>query len=111
LEILEETLGWKRAPYFGPDLEYPNEGRSVWEGHRGIEEYAQEAFLDEEYANGLRYMVEDDGMDSRSEANGFGESTPPVTPGGSSTPVRIAAPHTPFAHPESGANNFFVGSC
>ncbi|KAF1822778.1 NmrA-domain-containing protein [Dissoconium aciculare CBS 342.82] len=110
LEILQETLGWKRAPYFGPDLEYPNEGRSVWEGFRSIEEYAQEAFLDEEYANGLRYMVDEDN-NSRGETNGFGDNTPPATPGGSSTPLRIAGTHTPYAHPESGAGNFFVGSC
>jgi hypothetical protein len=56
LEVLQETLGQKRAPYFGPALEYPREARSIWEGHRSIEEYARGIFPTEEYVNGLRWM-------------------------------------------------------
>lgn len=56
LEILQETLGQKRAPYFGPALKYPCEAQSIWEGHRSIEEYARAVFPTEEYVNGLRWM-------------------------------------------------------
>ncbi|KAK7510474.1 NmrA-like family-domain-containing protein [Phyllosticta citriasiana] len=69
LEILEETLGWKSAPYFGPDLE-PNctrEALDLWEGFRDIEEYAREIFPVEERANGLTWMDEDDATDGQPE--------------------------------------------
>lgn len=56
LSVLQETLGQKRAPYFGPILEYPCEAQSIWEGHRGIEEYAREIFPVEERNKGLRWM-------------------------------------------------------
>ncbi|KAF2841310.1 NmrA-domain-containing protein [Patellaria atrata CBS 101060] len=58
LEVLEETLGKKRAPYFGPELE-PDCTRiawELWEAPRSIQEYASEAFLDEEFANGQKWM-------------------------------------------------------
>lgn len=118
LEILQETLGRKRAPYFGPDLEYPKEARSIWEGHRGIEEYAREVFPIEEYANGLRWM-EEDGM----SATGF--STPvestgdamdiarslPMTPASAATPLHVSGAYTPKSHPEGLTKGFYVGSC
>ena len=115
LEILEDTLGNKRAPYFGPQLEYPREGRSIWEGYRGIEEYAREVFPIEEYNNGLRWMEE--GLQTPnselSEVNGASEnnsrsSSRPMTPAGSA--IHISG-HTPRSHPEGGQRNFFVGSC
>jgi hypothetical protein len=56
LDILQETLGQKRAPYFGPALEYPHEAQSIWAGYRKIEEYTREVFPTKEYANGLRWM-------------------------------------------------------
>lgn len=62
LEILEETLGWQCAPYFGPDLEEDctRKALDLWEGFRDIEEYAREIFPVEERANGLTWMDEDD---------------------------------------------------
>ncbi|KAL1632568.1 hypothetical protein SLS56_003467 [Neofusicoccum ribis] len=62
LEILEETLGWQNAPYFGPDLEEDctQVALDLWEGFRDIEEYAREIFPVEERANGLTWMDEDD---------------------------------------------------
>ncbi|KAF2403132.1 NAD(P)-binding protein [Trichodelitschia bisporula] len=62
LSILESVLGWGEAPYFGPDLE-PNctqLAQHLWQGSRGIEEYAREVFPVEEYNNGLRWMEEDE---------------------------------------------------
>lgn len=116
LEILQETLGKKRAPYFGPHLEYPREGRSIWEGYRGIEEYAREVFPIEEFNNGLMWMEE--GLQTpnseRSERNGTDEgdsrsSSRPMTPA-SQPPVHISG-HTPRSHPEGVQRDFFVGSC
>lgn len=122
LEVLQETLGDKRAPYFGPDLEYPREARGIWEGHRGIEEYAREVFPIEEYANGLRWM--EDGRDDGDIAanvqgyftNGNSNNYPgsrPITPGGNgfAIPMRFSGAYTPRSHPEGLGNNFFVGSC
>lgn len=60
LAVLQETLGDKRAPYFGPKYEYPNEALSLWEGFRGIEEYAREVFPLEEAANGFTWMGVDE---------------------------------------------------
>lgn len=69
LEILEETLGWRNAPYFGPDLEpdCTREALDLWEGFRDIEEYAREIFPVEERANGLTWMDEDDATDGQPE--------------------------------------------
>jgi hypothetical protein len=67
LAILEETLGLKQAPYFGPDLE-PNcvaISQQLWEGNRSMEEYAREVFPLEESANGLTWM--DDGDEPSQE--------------------------------------------
>ncbi|CAI6298367.1 unnamed protein product [Periconia digitata] len=60
LSALEETLAEKAAPYFGPDLEQdcPGMALELWEGNRGMEEYAQEVFPLEEAANGLTWMEE-----------------------------------------------------
>lgn len=119
LEILQETLGRKRAPYFGPDLEYPKEGRSIWEGHRGIEEYAREVFPIEEYANGLRWMDED-GMSAtgvstpNNESNGDpmeSARSRPMTPANAATPLHVSGAYTPKSHPEGGIKGFYVGSC
>jgi hypothetical protein len=118
LEILQETLGQKRAPYFGPTLEYPSEGRSIWEGYRGIEEYAREVFPIEEYNNGLRWM--EDGRETplseKSDVNGADgndghgsrSSSRPMTPAGH--PMHISG-HTSRSHPEALQQDFFVGSC
>lgn len=60
LEALEETLGTRGAPYFGPTMYYPNEAIQLWEGNRGLEEYAREIFPEEERANGMTWMDDDD---------------------------------------------------
>lgn len=121
LDILQETLGEKRAPYFGPDLEYPREGRSLWEGYRGIEEYAREVFPIEEYANGLRWMEEDgvcftgastpNEMNSEHDAVADGGPSRPMTPAGVATPLHLSGAYTPRSHPEGMHAGFFVGSC
>ena len=62
LAILEDTLGVREAPYFGPDLEpgCTRIAQELWEGNRTIEEYAREVFPIEESANGLTWMDEGD---------------------------------------------------
>ena len=35
---------------------YPEEAIELWEGNRGMEEYAREAFQEEERANGMTWM-------------------------------------------------------
>ncbi|KAL9614456.1 MAG: hypothetical protein Q9167_001059 [Letrouitia subvulpina] len=56
LEALEELFGKHEAPYFGPDMQAPAEALGLWEGYRGMEEYAREVFPLEEAANGLTWM-------------------------------------------------------
>lgn len=119
LEILQETLGDQRAPYF-PDLEYPREGRSIWEGYRGIEEYAREVFPIEEYANGLRWMEEGGGTGTQTpDESDAGEmeltshsrtGSRPITPSGIPNPLRFSGAYTPRSHPEGLDDDFFVGS-
>jgi hypothetical protein len=119
LESLEQTLGQQRAPYFGPNLEYPREGRSIWEGWRGIEEYAREVFPIEEYNNGLRWMEEppettvtpseSDGADGKDDYISR-SSTRPTTPAGQQA-QHITGAYTPRSHPEGLHGDFFVGSC
>ncbi|KAJ9660618.1 hypothetical protein H2201_006876 [Coniosporium apollinis] len=88
LEALEETLGRMRAPYFGPDLEEDCTAAAwkLWEGPRSIEEYAGEAFVIEESANGLTWMD--------------GEEPPADTPA-----------ETPAGTPQKEAEMNFGGSC
>lgn len=48
-----------QPPYFGSDYfekSCPEEAMALWEGHRGLEEYAREVFPIEEAANGLKWM-------------------------------------------------------
>ena len=56
LEGIETLFGRFNAPYFGPDLAAPEEALALWEGHRGMEEYAREVFPVEEAANGQTWM-------------------------------------------------------
>lgn len=58
----------KQPPYFGdPRLEAscPAEALELWEGPRGLEEYAREMFPLEEEANGLTWMFEDEEEDDQ----------------------------------------------
>jgi hypothetical protein len=53
----------KQPPYFGSALfesSCPKEALALWEGYRGLEEYAREVFPVEEAANGLRWMDEEE---------------------------------------------------
>ncbi|KAK3326329.1 nitrogen metabolic regulation protein nmr [Apodospora peruviana] len=68
LEALEELFSLKnddpakQPPYFGDrELEEscPQVALELWEGPRGMEEYAREVFPLEEQANGLTWMLED----------------------------------------------------
>jgi hypothetical protein len=89
LEALEALFGLghddpkKQPPYFG-DVELENSCPKValelWEGPRGLEEYAREVFPLEEQANGLRWMLPDgDTSYARSYAhrNGNGNGNGP----------------------------------
>lgn len=42
---------------------FPQEAIKLWEGNRGMEEYAREVFPDEEAANGLTWMFTDQSDD------------------------------------------------
>ncbi|PBP23191.1 nitrogen metabolite repression-(nmr)-responsible protein [Diplocarpon rosae] len=73
-----------QPPYFGSsDMERscPAEALELWEGYRGLEEYAREVFPLEEAANGLVWMnaqEEEDGEGYGSEEEGsvMGSDTP-----------------------------------
>lgn len=56
LQGIEVLFGQHNAPYFGPNLQAPDEAIELWEGHRGMEEYAREVFPLEEAANGMTWM-------------------------------------------------------
>ena len=56
LSRAETLFGKCDAPYFGLDVEAPDEALQLWEGFRGIEEYAREVFPVEEAANGKTWM-------------------------------------------------------
>ncbi|PHH82832.1 hypothetical protein CDD83_3158 [Cordyceps sp. RAO-2017] len=61
----------KQPPYFGdPKLEAscPAEALELWEGPRGLEEYAREMFPLEEEANGLTWMLDEDDHDDKVHA-------------------------------------------
>ena len=85
LEALEELFGLghddpaKQPPYFGDaELENtcPHVALELWEGPRGLEEYAREVFPLEEQANGLRWMLdEEETAPSNHQRNGNGNGT------------------------------------
>lgn len=69
LEALEVHYGLgkddpaKQPPYFGDialEKDCPKTALELWEGPRGLEEYAREVFPLEEQANGLTWMLEDE---------------------------------------------------
>ncbi|CAG9943318.1 unnamed protein product [Clonostachys rosea f. rosea IK726] len=56
----------KQPPYFGDaklEASCPSEAWELWEGPRGLEEYAREVFPLEEEANGLTWMLDPDELD------------------------------------------------
>ncbi|KAG7129260.1 Nitrogen metabolite repression protein nmr like [Verticillium longisporum] len=71
LEALEKLFGLghddpkKQPPYFGDaelDDSCPEQSMALWEGPRGLEEYAREVFPLEEQANGLTWMLEEEDL-------------------------------------------------
>jgi hypothetical protein len=66
LRVLQRVLGEQGAPYFGPELEddCTREAWELWGGPRSMEEYAREAFIVEEIANGQTWM--DEGVETPS---------------------------------------------
>ncbi|KAI9696647.1 MAG: hypothetical protein M1820_008096 [Bogoriella megaspora] len=117
LNVLEETLGEQEAPYFGPELNrpsYPAEAVDLWEGYRGIEEYAREVFPLEEAANGLRWMYDDDDDETTSSVKSDAEvgatgklDSRPVTPGGEGDLGASARMGTKGTE----SQGFFTGNC
>ena len=79
LAALERLFGEHEAPYFGTGLGGEaglKEARGLWPGWRGIEEYAGEAFLVEERANGRKWVDEwgvGSRVNPREEREGAGE--------------------------------------
>lgn len=68
---VDEAEAKKQPPYFGdPALEAscPAEALELWEGPRGLEEYAREMFPFEEEANGLTWMFDDDDHEDKVQA-------------------------------------------
>lgn len=68
---LDETDPKKQPPYFGDarlEASYPTESLELWEGPRGLEEYAREMFPLEEEANGLTWMLDEDDHDDKIQA-------------------------------------------
>lgn len=87
LEALEALFGMgkddpaKQPPYFGDralEDSCPKTALELWEGPRGLEEYAQEVFPLEEQANGLTWMLDEDDGDATpiEHQNGGGVATP-----------------------------------
>jgi hypothetical protein len=85
----------KQPSYFGTrELEEscPDEALALWEGYRGIEEYAREVFPLEEAANGLTWMndeeegtIEGGGDEEEEEDDSTSDG---LTMGGGDTPAR-----------------------
>ncbi len=59
LDGIGVLFGTLQAPYFGPELQaqVPAAALALWEGHRGLEEYAREVFPVEEEGNGRVWML------------------------------------------------------
>ncbi|OAA56995.1 nitrogen metabolite repression regulator [Niveomyces insectorum RCEF 264] len=69
----------KQPPYFGDralDEDVPATAMALWEGPRGIEEYAREVFPLEEQANGLTWMLDDEDGDDGADADNDGAENP-----------------------------------
>lgn len=101
LIILGEVLGKQRAPYYGPTMYYPHEAIRLWEGNRSMEEYASEAFLVEERANGQTWM----GVDDEEESVADTESAVGTPYSG------VGMGTTPGSMPDRTSLSYFMGSC
>lgn len=89
--------GKNQPPYFGTERfesSCPEEALALWEGYRGLEEYAKEVFPLEEAANGLRWMEEEDIPEEKEKENALEdddsetESEGLTIGGGTDTPAR-----------------------
>lgn len=83
--------------YFGTEIlekSCPSEAMEVWEGYRGLEEYAREVFPVEEAANGLTWMIEEQSLsagpknESKTANNHEKYDGDGLTVGGENTPAR-----------------------
>ncbi|ORY71198.1 nitrogen metabolic regulation protein [Pseudomassariella vexata] len=69
---LENDEPKKQPPYFGdPELDQscPDSALALWEGPRGLEEYANEIFPLEEEANGLTWMFDNEEVQTNGVEN------------------------------------------
>ena len=83
----------KQPPYFGTDdfeASCPEEALALWEGYRGLEEYAREVFPLEEAANGLTWMngPEEDVERANEGEDADREDVPEEEAAGAETPTR-----------------------
>jgi hypothetical protein len=86
----------RQPPYFGTkrlEESCPEEALALWEGYRGLEEYAREVFPLEEAANGLSWMNEVEGVVEGGDEEGDEEGTDDgseglMMGGGGETPAR-----------------------
>lgn len=83
--------------YFGTEVlekSCPREAMEVWEGYRGLEEYAREVFPLEEAANGLDWMNDEPVLapnhENDIEKGYHDEANEDQTSGGEATPARRA---------------------
>lgn len=66
----QETDPEKQPPYFGDaklEANCPAEALELWEGPRGLEEYAREMFPLEEEANGLTWMLDEEEIEANED--------------------------------------------
>jgi len=70
---LSEVEAERQPPYFADEAleaKVPETAMGLWEGYRGLEEYAREVFPLEEAANGLTWMNEGEGESEEGEIQG-----------------------------------------
>lgn len=90
---LNHTSPTLQPPYFGTEhfeSSCPEEALALWEGYRGLEEYAREVFPLEEAANGLVWMNEEEEEEVEDDGDGDGSSEGLTMGGraGENTPAR-----------------------
>lgn len=73
----------KQPPYFGDmalENSVPEDALALWEGPRGLEEYAGEIFPLEEEANGMTWMFDDEKAPETWDENGAQAAAPTAVP-------------------------------
>ncbi|KAL2888691.1 Nitrogen metabolite repression protein nmr [Ceratocystis lukuohia] len=74
----------KQPPYFGDavlEKTCIDQSMQLWEGPRGLEEYAREVFPLEEQANGMRWMDEEESLSRATSALNINRATIPLNGG------------------------------